>query len=197
MPRRSVTTRTRKAAGRLVTWDQPGGLLPLAGLVSVALPAKTQILRFQDLGNPGRKKTACYRVRSSADPKELLRSISFETAQVCHSTVWFALFIALQHVSRCCAFVDKSPGEAVVPRLLRRQPPVPAASPVGGIFVWRWDFLIFMQHIHALFFDSQLVKPVFHTPSAYAQCLAHLFDGLACIVICKVFILLFCPIVPF
>ena len=74
MPRRSVTTRTRKAAGRLVTWDQPGGLLPLAGLVSVALPAKTQILRFQDLGNPGRKKTACYRVRSSADPKELLRS---------------------------------------------------------------------------------------------------------------------------
>ena len=41
------STRSHEAAGRLETSDKPGGLLSLAGVVSVALPAKTQFRRIR------------------------------------------------------------------------------------------------------------------------------------------------------
>jgi hypothetical protein len=93
--------------------------------------------------------------------------------------------------------MDEPPGDSLWPCALWWKVPVPAASPWGGIFVWRWDSLILGQRVDSFFFNPKLVKPVFHAAPAYAQGLAHLFDGLAQVVICKIFVLLGCPIVSF
>ena len=55
---------------------------PLRVLYPSPSRPKLNSIEFEGIKKPGRKKTACYRVRFFRLSKEFLRSTSFEAAQV-------------------------------------------------------------------------------------------------------------------